>query len=641
MFKRLRLPLQIILCLLIFSTGLRGFAQVRNKGRDWIKTRAYRDFNDGLLEKAFIGFSELLTRYPEDPVYYMFKGACQVELQIELEEAIELLEYAREHGAPPEVHYFLGKAHLKLYQFDLARKELGLFRKKADKRLRDKYGAGLLSAMIDKAEKLTKQPLQVEVVQNEELPYADLSLHYDLSSLGGQIVYDSAVLKEELEDLELSGDRLFIHDSDLHYLYFSAKTGNGKGSYDIYRMKYRRGRVYGSPERLPEEINTGLDERYPFFDRQQNLLYFSSEGHGSMGGLDIYSSAYDSRRKKWSPPEQLGFPVNSTSDDFLFVPIQDSNSILLASSREVASGYVHVFRIATEEFPVYLNPVPEDYDPASCASLIAPPQVQATAEFWAGADGYAPPTELINDGKYNALINESLSMQARSDSFAAVARQTRVELEGIDNKTERGLLQKLILQMEARSRYYRQMADSTYRHARDYESAFLQKNPGNEFIIPDRTISGITVYRYRTGTAEDPSPVDASNVMAGNPVIYESVGDFRVYMYPPYNANNPVPFNEKLTDGILYRIQLGAFANPVDFHYFRGISPISAERTIDGKLTRYYAGKFTSYQDARKALQMVREYGFEDAFLVAYINTNKLPVPRVKVYEEQLRDYYE
>jgi hypothetical protein len=48
-------------------------------------------------------------------------------------------------------------------------------------------------------------------------------------------------------------------------------------------------------------------------------LYFSSQGHSSMGGFDIFKSVYNEKTKTWSKPENLGYPVNTTDDDVFFV----------------------------------------------------------------------------------------------------------------------------------------------------------------------------------------------------------------------------------------------------------------------------------------------------------------------------------
>jgi hypothetical protein len=63
-------------------------------------------------------------------------------------------------------------------------------------------------------------------------------------------------------------------------------------------------------------------------------LYFSSKGHKSIGGYDIFKSTYDNSTKVWSEPENLGIPINTTSDDFLYVPSPDGMTACYATKEE-------------------------------------------------------------------------------------------------------------------------------------------------------------------------------------------------------------------------------------------------------------------------------------------------------------------
>jgi Tol biopolymer transport system component len=68
-------------------------------------------------------------------------------------------------------------------------------------------------------------------------------------------------------------------------------------------------------------VNTEFDEDYPFLHPNGKTLYFSSKGHNSMGGYDVFKTTYDdAETQTWSKAnENLEFPVNSPDDDILFV----------------------------------------------------------------------------------------------------------------------------------------------------------------------------------------------------------------------------------------------------------------------------------------------------------------------------------
>jgi len=97
------------------------------------------------------------------------------------------------------------------------------------------------------------------------------------------------------------------------YLYFVSDVAGGYGGKDIWRIKIENiGK--GRPENLGPEINTPGDELFPYI-RDNGTLYFSSNGHPGMGGLDIFKSVRDSAGV-WGKVENMKSPVNSIADDF-------------------------------------------------------------------------------------------------------------------------------------------------------------------------------------------------------------------------------------------------------------------------------------------------------------------------------------
>jgi len=104
--------------------------------------------------------------------------------------------------------------------------------------------------------------------------------------------------------------------SDGTELFFVSDRPGGFGGTDIYKSKLTRKSDWGEPENLGEEINTIYNENSPFLHPDNQTLFFSSEGHKTMGGNDIFKSKFSDGH--WSEPENLGFP-NSPKDDLYFV----------------------------------------------------------------------------------------------------------------------------------------------------------------------------------------------------------------------------------------------------------------------------------------------------------------------------------
>ena len=117
-------------------------------------------------------------------------------------------------------------------------------------------------------------------------------------------------------------------DEDNQVLYFVSDKPGGQGGTDIYKVHFD-GSEWGNPVNLGPEINTPGDEMFPYLDGQHRL-YFSSNGHGGLGGLDIfYVDLDDPVRQVFNP----GFPINSPRDDYGIIVDDESGDGFFSSER--------------------------------------------------------------------------------------------------------------------------------------------------------------------------------------------------------------------------------------------------------------------------------------------------------------------
>ncbi|PCH92965.1 MAG: hypothetical protein COB85_07665 [Bacteroidetes bacterium] len=133
-------------------------------------------------------------------------------------------------------------------------------------------------------------------------------------------------------------------------LFYSSygKLGTSK---DIYLVKKRSNGDWGTPEILSIVINTDYDEEYPVMYPNSNILYFCSKGHNSMGGYDIFKSAYDSSSGTWSKPTNLEFAINSADDDILYLTTPDELTAYFSSKRSSILGKINVYKVRLKERP--------------------------------------------------------------------------------------------------------------------------------------------------------------------------------------------------------------------------------------------------------------------------------------------------
>jgi len=122
-------------------------------------------------------------------------------------------------------------------------------------------------------------------------------------------------------------------------LYFASDRPGGQGGMDLY-VSLKTGDTWGEPINLGPKINTPDDEVFPFI-HADGTLYFSSTGHGSIGGLDIYTA--QKTGAEWSIPENMGSPFNSSKDDFGIIIDRDKRNGYFSSSRNGGIGQDDIY----------------------------------------------------------------------------------------------------------------------------------------------------------------------------------------------------------------------------------------------------------------------------------------------------------
>jgi len=143
----------------------------------------------------------------------------------------------------------------------------------------------------------------------------------------------------KVEELPFNSDQYSVAhpalSADEKTLYFASDMHGGKGQSDLYKIEIK-GKEFGSPVNLGDKINTEGRETFPFISKN-NKLYFSSDGHVGLGGLDVFVSTID-RTNDYREVFNLGQPINSPEDDFTFIINDTTKSGYFASNREGGMG---------------------------------------------------------------------------------------------------------------------------------------------------------------------------------------------------------------------------------------------------------------------------------------------------------------
>ncbi len=307
-------------------------------------------FEQGQYAAAMPLYSQLLSLNPTKPEFnYKYGATALYGDSDKKEEAIKFLRYAStKNGIDAKCWYFLGRAYHLNYQFadainaynkykvlegDKASQELQVDREIEDCR----NGQNLLSNIKD-----------VKVLDKKQSPADAFFRIYDLTDIGGKILVTPEVLLSSL-------DKKRNHQSLIHFrgtgttVYFSSYGKDGKNGLDIYSAEVLPDGSFSEPKELGPTINSPFDEDFPFLHSDNKTFYFSSKGHSSMGGYDIFLSQYVSGA--FSTPKNLDFAINTPDDDLFYIADSAKKMANFASARSSKQGELHVYKVLVSSVP--------------------------------------------------------------------------------------------------------------------------------------------------------------------------------------------------------------------------------------------------------------------------------------------------
>ncbi len=155
----------------------------------------------------------------------------------------------------------------------------------------------------------------------------------------------------DIKELPFNSNNYSVAHPALSYdektLYFASDMPGTYGSSDIFRSTINDDGTYGKPENLGNNINTDSRETFPFVSRE-DVLYFSSDGHLGLGGLDIFATKIVNKDFLGSVVN-IGSPVNSNMDDFTFIFNSENREGYFASNRKNGLGEDDIYAVVEKE----------------------------------------------------------------------------------------------------------------------------------------------------------------------------------------------------------------------------------------------------------------------------------------------------
>jgi hypothetical protein len=610
-------------------------------------------FTDGNYTEALVKFKKLLTLFPNDPKYLYYTGVCMVETNTNIETAIKHLTQSANSLVPRDVYFYLGKAFHYTYQFQNALSNYEKFKGFGDKKSVDKLQTDMWIAMAKNGLNLRSEA-SLTVYRKDTI---DADKVYEF--------YNRYLNNGSFHESPEHWLNLWVSSKERPYSYipllspvglsiFTSGNNSFKRNKDIYTVKKTSETQWSKPEKLPNSVNSAFDEDFVYFNESEATLYFASKGHNSIGGYDIFKTVYNPDYKTWSTPINLGYPINSPFDDYLFVPDDAQSDARFVSNRETSGKKAIVYEIEFQKeyssspigkdfvFRNSLSPVAstitekkptEKPESKKDQAIIAAPPAKTNkteSQVVATNSKNNYPKALLDQKDYNRTIDQAMRYQLRSDSINRIIEDKRDLLNSNNaNETAKSKLRSEIWALDKQAKSIQIKADSLYTKARQYES----KNAGKK----DQPEITDEMARSTFGSEKPKFNKDskASNQQNSDKQKKTIVYDFKVMAHSPYKSTDEIPLDRPLPKGVIYRIQMGAFSKPIEPERFKGIVPISGETLKNGEIKKYYAGLFSRMSDAEKALNKVREYGFKDAYIVSYYDGAYIPSNRAKELEKE------
>ncbi|MBN1184756.1 MAG: PD40 domain-containing protein [Bacteroidales bacterium] len=343
---------------------------------------------------------------------------------------------------------------------------------------------------------------------------------------------------------------------DGNTLYFSSNRKGGYGGLDIYQSKRQPNGEWGPAENLGSTINTKYNDDTPFIT-EDNTLYFSSYGHYSMGGYDIfYSSKLGEGR--WSVPVNLGYPINTTDDDMFFQPVQNGMYAYYSFYRPNNFGRHDIYRLE-----IFSDQHPRKYEvkgllsikdlakPTKSFKVILLDKSKKDTTYIAYTDEDGNFKLLVPAGNYKIIIDDPGYESLEQDLVISKKNQNQeisTELIPITKKPDvTALLRDTVQNIKINKKYYQvsdddeliiklQLEDGVKLIVESYNSNKLSNteefnNPQERFNYPFKPLPGRNILVFKL--------IDINNNISIEKVTVD---------YTPKDGKEIIPLDSNLMD---------------------------------------------------------------------------------------------
>ncbi len=247
---------------------------------------------------------------------------------------------------PIDAYYYRAKIYQHQYNFT---KAIQLFTKYLELKPKKEqtFDAQTEINYCKQAKSAISQPSSLKILARTVSPGIDFYTYYNFTSKKYSFYSIDDVFEKQNTKQNFKPSYAFLRG--MRYRIFASYSDNSESGKDLFIQKKDEKGEWGKPIRLCPEINSSFDEDFPFFDEVDGFLYFSSRGHSSIGGYDLFKVKYSLDANTCSELENLGFPYSSPNDDYLFVPDYGTPNALFATNRNGNPSKIEIVKVEKEQ----------------------------------------------------------------------------------------------------------------------------------------------------------------------------------------------------------------------------------------------------------------------------------------------------
>jgi hypothetical protein len=220
--------------------------------------------------------------------------------------------------------------------------------------------------------------------------------------------------------------------------------------------------------------------------------------------------------------------------------------------------------------------------------------------------------------KAEQLITESKDLTAKA-SQASDAKQKKELLSNAANKGQEAVATLNSITASATVARNNTPRNNTPRNNRNNNTGG-NNTGGNETNSGNTAAANNTPRNNRNNTTTNTTPNTNAVAIKANGVEVKTTN--------AYSGANPIPIDQKIPDGLVFRVQIGAFKTPVANDAFKGLAPVNGQTTPNGYI-RYTAGNFEKFEDANAVKNDLNNLGYKDAFVVGYYNGKRVSLSEI------------